>query len=154
MWSGHPRFDFTRQRTRIHFIPQHWLLCNTGLYQLEFEFALLEGLATNNFTGAVLANLIIQRTERLQKVVGTSWRDIGQASLEACLRSPLHGDLPKVAELRKAGKTLPGSFAFCLCVSFINLCALSSNRICIFFQGRTRSASGERAPALQLARMI
>ena len=25
------------QRTRVHFCPQHWLLCHLGLYQFEFE---------------------------------------------------------------------------------------------------------------------
>jgi hypothetical protein len=26
------------QRTRVHFYPQHWLLCHLDLYKLEFEF--------------------------------------------------------------------------------------------------------------------
>ena len=26
------------QRARVHFCPQHWLLCHLALYKLEFEF--------------------------------------------------------------------------------------------------------------------
>ena len=28
----HTRLDLRAQRTRIHFTPQHWLLCHMGLY--------------------------------------------------------------------------------------------------------------------------
>jgi len=30
------------QRTRVHFCPQHWLLCHLHLYLLEFEFRELD----------------------------------------------------------------------------------------------------------------
>jgi hypothetical protein len=44
-----PRPNTRAQHTRVHFYPQHYLLCHLGLYKIEFEFAEAWAPRPNNF---------------------------------------------------------------------------------------------------------
>ena len=90
------------QRTRVHFCPQHWLLCHLGLYQFEFEFAFRSPVARTDpalLRLGILMELVVNKllilrgfffadwpfhstiifiVELLECFTSTSWRSTGK----------------------------------------------------------------------------